>query len=322
MTEITLVKVEDTGSHVITIGSGFYLIDGKRITVPYNYNKTEIVVTNPYDIRQMTPTAQDSHYENEEGEKLTVDEYSDTVNTLNLKAHKVWDDEEECYNLEFKDLDDEYAKRKFCRKWKVVRATKEVISEPLPVFEQLVRLDTGNEFIQSLYTTAAVGEDVALYIYHRNNATKKIVADCFTKPGMVYTQGASHSQTEGKKIWGNSNHSHIEYVTAFGKYVFTAEKNSVVKGASNMKGTLAALQKQYEADKKYLETIIESGYNIHFRNPEIEGVLLGDVISEISSISSSVSGLDVKQKSLSSHRAINVRIGALLRKLRESAQGS
>jgi hypothetical protein len=163
------------------------------------------------------------------------------------------------------------------------------------------------------------GEDIALALAMETRL--KGITDCVgTHAEYGVNHGASYSQTEGKKIWGNSNHSHLEYITAFGKYVFTAEKNSMVKGANNIKGTLETLQKQYEADKKYLETIIESSYSVHFRNPEITGVLLGDVISEISSISSSVAGLDVKQKSCSSQRTVNAKLAALLKKLRESAQ--
>lgn len=321
--KVILIKIEDTGSNVVKLDTyGEFLIDDKRITIPYNYssNGAELIVDNPYNIRQITSGNYISHFEDNGGNTLSVDDFEAAQNILKAKGHMVYDEDDECENLEFKDLDDEYEYRKFNRKWLKKYKTRESISEPFPVFEQLVKLDTGNEFITSLFTTQKVSEDQVLYNYHRNSATKKIVSDCFTKLGMEFKSGCSYGATEGKKVWGNSSHSHLEYVVAFGKYVFSGDKVSFVKGANDIKGTLESLNKQYQSDKKYLETIIESNYATHFRSPQIDGVLLGDVVIELSSIASSVSGLDVKQKSSSSQRAVSNKISTLLMKLREVAQ--
>ncbi len=316
-TNIKAVKIKDTGATVVQLSRGTWLVDDKECTID-SWNGMEVVVQDPKSIKFKYETTSIDHYKDKEGNTITVDEYEQECGQLSSKGY--YDEDSTC-GYSFGNLGDEFKFRLFKRTWTNV-CVKSVEWLPVTIEESFIQLKTDNPFITSMYTTVDLKhKDCLLYEYDRRAATKNIVAECFTRLGMVYVDGISYSKTEGQKVWGNSNNRHLEYVVAFNRYIFSGDKSQLVCGASPIKGTLESLLATYNADKNYLETIIESGYNVHFRNPEIMGVLLGDVISKISSVLSSTRDLNVKQSSTNSHRNLITKLSDLLGELHKAAKG-
>lgn len=178
--------------------------------------------------------------------------------------------------------------------------TKETVeySSPWLVDRTHIRQDTGNPYIQAGFLTGKA--DVPLYSYSRNNAVAGMMAEKFKSLGMVFQKGTSYGGTEGKHTWSNSEHSGLEYVVAFGKYIFNKQILPNTRG--EFKGSFDHLDKIYQEDKKWIESHIQTLYNLHFRNEAASGVLLSEVNDKLKAVLTYVNTLDVKVKSETSKR--------------------
>ena len=132
------------------------------------------------------------------------------------------------------------------------------------------------------------------------------MAEKFKSLGMVFQKGTSYGGTEGKHIWSNSEHSGLEYVVAFGKYIFN--KQILPKSRGEFKGSFEYLDKIYQEDKKWIESHIQTLYNLHFRNEAASGVLLSEVNDKLKAALTYVNTLDVKVKSETSKRSALAKI--------------
>jgi hypothetical protein len=110
---------------------------------------------------------------------------------------------------------------------------------------------------------------------------------------MKFEKGVSYGATNNKYIWGNSEHSCIQYVVAFGTYIFSKRYERV----SANRGTLDNMINSYENDKKNIEKIMKDTYIIHFneKNINVEKFIkkLDDIKSNINKISPRVKDRDI-----------------------------
>lgn len=301
------ISIDDLGVVVVKLPTGTYLIDGEIVVSEYSYNQAqrEIAVKDLENIRTISTVAHKTHYVSESGETLAVDDYQEQL--IELSKYSTFDGADEDEHT-WDSLEDEFAYRKFKQTWKAVYKKETVYSEPMLVDKTHIRQDTGNPYIVAGYLTGRA--DVPLYSYSRTQAMSRLVSDKFKSLGMDFVKGVSYSSTEGKKVWGNSDHSGLEYLVAFGKYIIG--KNLVSKTRGEFKGSLEQLQKTFQEDKKWIEDLIQTHYNLHFRNESASTILLSEVYNGVKTCLNYVNTMDVKVKSETSKRSAVQQLTKLL----------
>lgn len=301
------VSIDDLGVVVVKLPTGTYLIDGEVVVSEYSYNQAqrEIAVKDLENIRAISTVAHKTHYVSESGETMAVDDYQEQL--IKLSKYSTFDGADEDEHT-WDSLEDEFAYRKFKQTWKAVYKKETVYSEPMLVDKTHIRQDTGNPYIVAGYLTGRT--DVPLYSYSRTQAMYHLVSEKFKSLGMDFVKGVSYGGTEGKKVWGNSDHSGLEYLVAFGKYIIG--KNLVAKTRGEFKGSLEQLQKTFQEDKKWIENLIQTHYNLHFRNESASTMLLSEVYNGVKTCLNYIDTMDVKVKSETSKRSAVQQLTKLL----------
>ena len=307
---LKVISIDDLGINIVELPAGTYLVDGEVVSHSgwNSYNtKHQISAKEIENIRSIhkrnilvgyVPTT-----EGITDDVLSVEGYNDFINQLRNSYT-----EDEDGDKDWNSLDDEFAYRKFVAQWKPKYKEETTYSEPLLIDRSHIRQDSGNPYIVAGFLTGR--SDVPLYSYNRSSAVASLLAKKFESLGMEFKEGLSYGATEGKKLWSNSTHSGPEYVTAFGKYIIG--KNLVPKTRGEFKGSFEYLENIYKEDKKWIEDLIQVGYNLHFRNEGASTVLLGEVYSGIKTCINYVNTMDVKVKSETSKRSALMQLNKLL----------
>lgn len=277
METIKCLNVDDV--FLMKLPGGTYKVDGEIVTAPYGGLEIQCESDVIVKVSQNNIT---SHYENGEGEKMSVEEHDKTLAELKSKGEDDGD-----YGYTFENPDDNYAYYTFVKSW--VRCLRDVIgySDPLPIEKKPLTCDTGNEFITPIISFSVNG---GVYQYNRSGACMKAAQDTFKELGMTFGGKLDYGETKKDKVWGNSDHSHMRYITAFGTYLFS-EKYST--GTAD-KGDLARMTARYNADTKFIRTRIRSMYAAHFNGASID---IKEYRNKLSAIKSMVSKIDPKKKS-------------------------
>lgn len=316
---IKVVSIDDLGVNIVELPYGVYLIDGEVVSNTgygsYN-NKHQVSAKDFENVRSITTTNILVGYvptvDGITDDILAVEEYNEFLSMLKLGC-----DEDEDGEMHWSTLDDEFAYRKFCSQWKPKYRQEVSYSEPLLIDRSHIRQDSGNPYIVAGYLTGRT--DVPLYSYSRTNAVAALLAKKFESLGMEFKEGLSYGATEGKKVWSNSNHSGLEYVTAFGKYIIG--KNNLAKTRGEFKGSFEYLEAIYKEDKKWIEDLIQVGYNLHFRNEAASSVLLSEVRQGVKTCLTYVNTMDVKVKSETSKRSAVAQLNRLLESIDKEILG-
>ena len=307
---LKVISIDDLGVNIVELPRGNFLVDGEVVSnTGYNsYNsKHQIAAKDVENVRSVcTRNTLVGYVPTTEGitdDVLSVEGYNDFINQFRNSYT-----EDEGGDKDWNSLDDEFAYRKFVAQWKPKYKEETTYSEPLLIDRSHIRQDSGNPYIVAGFLTGR--SDVPLYSYNRSNAVASMLAKKFESLGMEFKEGLSYSQTEGKKLWSNSTHSGLEYVTAFGKHIIG--KNLVPKTRGEFKGSFEHLENIYKGDKKWIEDLIQVGYNLHFRNEGASTVLLGEVYSGLKTCINYVNTMDVKVKSETSKRSALAQLNKLL----------
>lgn len=308
---LKVVSIDDLGINIVELPAGTFLVDGEVVShAGWNsYNtKHQISVKDIENVRAVnTENVLVGYIPVQEGitdDVLSVEGYNDFVKELRSAADYSDDDGEIVWN----NLEAEFAYRKFVAQWKPKYKTETIYSEPLLIDRTHILQDTGNPYIKAGFLTGEA--KTPLYSYSRTNAVADLMAKKFESLGMERKEKLSYSQTEGKKVWSNSDHSGLEYVTAFGRYIMS--KPNLPKTRGEFKGSLEHLTKIYEEDKKWIEDLIQVGYNLHFRNEGASTVMIKEVHDGLRTCLSYVNTLDVKVKSETSKRSAIAQINKLI----------
>lgn len=306
---LKVISIDDLGINIVELPAGTYLIDGEVVSHggwnSYNSSR-QISVKDVENVRTIH-------------KQKVLSEYTSTLDGVTSNLSKEDFDKfksallvnctvDEDGDIDWTDLDSEFAYRKFISMWKPVYTELTEYSEPLLIDRTHIRQDTGNPYIVAGFLTGR--SDVPLYSYNRSSAIASLLAKKFESLGMEFKEGISYGATEGKKVWGNSTHSGLEYVKAFGKYIIGKDKVSKTRG--EFKGSFEHLEKIYKEDKEWIENLIQVGYNLHFRNTEASSVLLSEVNSSVKTCINYVNTLDVKAKSETSKRGALAQLNNLL----------
>lgn len=307
---LRVISIDDLGVNIVELPHGNFLVDGEVVSnTGYNSynNKHQIAAKDIENVRSIStrnilveyiPAVDDGS-----NDHMSVETYNRIKAELKINCT-----EDEDGDIDWSDLDSEFAYRKFVSFWKPVYKEETTYSEPLLIDRSHIRQDSGNPYIVAGFLTGR--SDVPLYSYSRANAVASLLAKKFESLGMEFKEGLSYGATEGKKVWSNSTHSGLEYVTAFGKYIIG--KNLVPKTRGEFKGSFEYLENIYKEDKKWIEDLIQVGYNLHFRNEGASTVLLGDVYSGLKTCINYVNTMDVKVKSETSKRSAIAQLNKLL----------
>ena len=307
---LKVISIDDLGVNIVELPHGNFLVDGEVVSnTGYNSynNKHQIAAKDVENVRSISTLSILVEYvpavDDGSNDKMSVEAYNRIKAELKINCK-----EDEDGDIDWNDLDSEFAYRKFVSFWKPVYKEETTYSEPLLIDRSHIRQDSGNPYIVAGFLTGR--SDVPLYSYSRSNAVAALLAKKFESLGMEFKEGLSYSQTEGKKVWSNSTHSGLEYVTAFGKYIIG--KNLVPKTHGEFKGSFEYLENIYKEDKKWIEDLIQVGYNLHFRNEAASSVLLGEIHAGVKTCINYVNTLDVKVKSETSKRSAIAQLNKLL----------
>lgn len=316
---LKVISIDDLGVNIVELPHGNFLVDGEVVSnTGYNsYNsKHQIAAKDVENVRSVyTRNILVGYVPTTEGitdDVLSVEGYNDFISQFRNSYT-----EDEDGDKDWNSLDDEFAYRKFVAQWKAKYKEETTYSEPLLIDRNHIRQDSGNPYIVAGFLTGR--SDVPLYSYSRSNAVASLLAKKFESLGMEFKEGLSYSQTEGKKVWSNSTHSGLEYVTAFGKYIIG--KNLVPKTRGEFKGSFEYLENIYKEDKKWIEDLIQVGYNLHFRNSGASSVLLSEVSAGVKTCINYVNTMDVKVKSETSKRSALAQLNKLLESINKEILG-
>lgn len=251
------INFEDKNIKFVLLPIGRYLIDGEVIN-NNTHTKIEVKVKNEKDIREIEETKIVDYYLHvDTKEKITNEEYNSKINQLLEKSYYDYDVDEQIFTT----LEDEYAYKKFKSLYKPIYKIIQTFSEPLKVEMKIYQYDTGNKFIKNCFLNGNSSYD--LYVYNQHDAWIDIVEKCFKELKFEYIPNCDYVYTKDKKVWGNSTHSCIRYVTAFGGYVFDDRFDSPNRC---IYGTLEDLKERYKRDYDRIRDVIIMKYNKAYKD--------------------------------------------------------
>lgn len=282
-----MVDIKDIGIKYVLLPRGKYLIGDEVVQIDGYYDK-KVQIRDCVDVRKITETTVVTKYVKGE-EEMSIDTYEELKSKL-LK-NRIYNDYDEVY--EWEDLESEFEYKKLTTYWKPIYKSVQEFSDPLKVMElKEIEYNTGNKYIKNLFFNGDKNGDISLYVYDRPRAREEIVYKIFKELGFEYEHGISHLGTEGKKVWGNSSHSVIRYVVAFGKYIFNDSWGSEF----TPRGTLEDLKKMYEDDYNSIKKIIMTHYNRTFGKIDEKNFDFVKLLDNLSSLKNTITSIDSKVK--------------------------
>lgn len=300
------INFEDKNIKFVLLPIGRYLIDGEVVN-NNTHTKIEVKVKNEKDIREIEETKIVDYYLHvDTKEKITNEEYNSKINQLLEKSYYDYDVDEQIFTT----LEDEYAYKKFKSLYKPIYKIIQTFSEPLKVEMKTYQYDTGNKFIKNCFLNGNSSYD--LYVYNQHDAWIDIVENCFKELKFEYIPNCDYVYTKDKKVWGNSTHSCIRYVTAFGGHVFDDRFDSPNRC---IYGTLEDLKERYKRDYDRIRDVIIRKYNKVYKDIDPKKVDYKKVIEELYRINGFVNDIGVKKQSIEKQKGAISRIDKLIQYL-------
>lgn len=307
-----VINIEDKGVKFVLLGSGTYLIDGKIVNVD-GCNKSKVKVIDETNIKKVSEDSIIIYYLNTEDEsKLSEFEYNNKVREL-LKS-KSYKDEYDEYG-EWDSLESEFGYRKFKETYKPIRKIIQTFSKPLKVELVNINDSTNNKFIKNCFLNG--GSVFDLYEYNQNDAWLNIVSECFNEFKMQFVGNVYHANTKDKKVWGNSEHSCIRYVTAFGSYIF----DDRFKNPCLLRGTLGEMNSRYEHDRNTIRKIIRTKYNSHFGKIDEDKIDFKKILNDLYSLRGNINSIESKKVTWGEQNKSNKKINEIIEYLESKFEG-
>lgn len=297
-----VIDFEDKNIKYVILDSGKYLIDDEVVNVD-RYGTQRVKVKDEKNIRKIyTDTVVDHYLNIETNEKISEYDYNKKISEMLENADL--DEYDGAYK--WKTLEDEYAYKKYKSIHKLIHKNIQTISDPFLVEIVKSTYDTKNEFITNAFLNGSSGCD--LFEYNQSKAWLNIVVECFNELHMEFNDDCGYIDTKSKKIWGNSSHSCIRYVVAFGGYVF----NDEFKNPRMLKGTLSDMQNRYNHDKNKIRKIIKTKYNIHFGKIDEDNVDFSKVLNSLYSLRGRINDIESKKATWNVQNRANKDINDLI----------
>lgn len=270
------IHFTDQNYYELTLTRGNYLIDGEAIHVE---STSSYRVESLDDIRRVSINTIISKYSNGEV-TISKEDYLNRKNKLNPNEG------------EFDTLEEEYEYKKFLQLWSPIYMDVETISEPITVPKVITSLvDTGNKFVVGTMYNNQLTDS---FTYNRIAACTDIITKKFDSLGFVFKGDVNYGETKNQKIWGNSTHSGLRYVTAFGGYLL----NDSWK-VNSTRGTIDKCLTQYEADKKDLEKIIQLQYDLNYGQVNLDRDIIKELHTNLTQLLGNIRSIDYKKSGYS-----------------------
>ena len=241
-------KLEPVKIHALQLLNGGYLIElpsGKHLLngVETYLNGKPATFDSLPDIKQISTYSELTHYTNKTGESLTVDEYESRLRPLKLKGfHEDMDDDNE---LEFAELEDEYAYRKFIRDWSEHRIIRQSI-ERVYDFEIIPEITSTSPHILPM---RHFGKDLTkgMFVYQRNSAAES----AFYEFGKKYGYTLVDKNAKPKSTECQMGFNGLRYAKIGETYAFT--ESDEMKFKRDFVGNYADCEDMLKSDRTYVE---------------------------------------------------------------------
>lgn len=285
MNVIKVRKFED--GHYFQLPKGEYLVNDKPLKIE-NYNEKLYSKESPI-IKEVSSEKEITGYTNGE---MTISNVNYLDAKYELEAKGTHDEDG---HLDFEDLEDEFNYKKFLKIWTPKDKKDIVIGKPLLIDVRQEQKQV-NPYIKNAFFHIGQEFDksAGTYGYARERALKYFCAQRFSKLGLEFKAGLDYKATENEKYWSNSEHSGIEYVIAFGTYVFTQSRFKKSQSPSVCFGESDFLLARYESDKKDIEDIINNLYAQKSRS--LKRGSIDKLVKDINSAMETVLSIESKQK--------------------------
>lgn len=291
--QIELWEQTPTTSYV-ELPSGIYIIDGERITLS-GYNNKHIVDT-PKSIQKEITKKVITHYASTETQDtISVEDYNKQNNLLENKGYYCEDE----YYTKFYNLDDEFAYRKFMKKWEAVR----VETTELHDMEIVLHEDLGqpNKFIVPMKKLNGNLKDTQ-YQYLRSAH----IVHCVTEALKVFDKKLKH---DGK----------LEFSKVDGSFLTIMIKGlkKYERGANFVTDTLEGSLVRYNTVEEDINKIIKIYYLSKISAESVVSAdelikTLSDVYTEVSRIDSKQRTADVKVNTLTKIKTLQDKLEKLV----------
>ena len=289
------------GSVVIELPRGHYLVDGVAFNVESYNSKDTLTVDKVPTIQRVEDKNVIYAYQNVETlEQITFDQYFDMQKTILEKRIMIGQNEYDCDEYSWKNIDDRLEYEKFKLIWRALSKTfTDVISE----YEVTIidRIYSDNEYI---IPTHHLGKPITENLFSYQASVVSMTHDIAKKHGYVFT-GKNEEMTPF--TYSIPTHSGIRYLQISNKYVC----NDNMK-FNPMTGTYEECLNAYKKHYEMIENLFLEDKN---KNIILTALKAKEILDEVRSIRSQFNKIDYKTKTASNYRLTSNYLDNLVKKL-------
>jgi hypothetical protein len=259
------------GGYMIELPTGHHRINGveKHLTGDVA-TFDELPKLEKISVKHLT-----THYSNVSGEQLSVDDYNKKLEELKSKGHYI----DNCSELKFDNLDDEYAFKKFVKEWIENQVIKTVV-ETTYEFEVIPEIKSSSVYIVPM---RHFGKDITknAFVLHRQFAAEAAFLEFAKKYGYKVV-GKNEEPRENECQMGFNA---LRYSRIGKSYVFRGSD----RFESNFIGDYDSCEEIMQSDRDYIEQtfLVELNANKKFKDETTIKTIL-DKVESIQAIFKSV----------------------------------
>lgn len=259
----------DLNTYLLTLSRGEYRIGDTDISVQQN-RKVELDRVDNILLKSTKTVT--THYRSETGEELSVADYMSQWSILDEAYDNL-------YVGSWDSLESEFAMRKFKETWKPVQKTEEQLTPVIVDVEDIVK--SRNVYIRHSWYLGHNTPQV--YYYYRQDAMLALLEELMNELGQVRVKHYHGGQPEDGQWCADG----LRFAKAFGGYICPTSLQNVDK-TSNMRGSLADLEEQYEKDKNALDTAVRAAYNLKYGRAHVSLERFRDRFRKASALASKI----------------------------------
>jgi hypothetical protein len=260
------IYVEDSNLYVVKLPHGEYMVDGEAVKVE-SYGGMEVQLDSVDDIRKVSFVSVPVAMVGDKGQ-ITLDEYEELKKDIPTPT--------ECGDYD--SLEDEFKARKFNMQWRTLTKQVTQLSDPIPVAVDKVMFDTGSKYITPIWSTSNLDDtNVSMVMV----SSRSYVIDRIQELCKQYDLTCQ-----------NSN-SGTDFIKVQGDYIFGSGKGL---GSPAYRTSFELAKAKLEDLDELLQVKIKGVAAKHRGLVGIDGPNLLIVRNMVNEISSSVVGIDSKQK--------------------------
>jgi hypothetical protein len=285
------------GGYMIELPKGHHRIDGvEKYLVGDVATFDELPELEKISVKYLT-----THYFNANGDQLSVDDYNKKLDELKSKGYYI----DDC--LEFLNLDDEYAFKKFSKEWVANQVIKTIV-ETRYEFEVIPEIKSSSVHIVPM---RHFGKDLTknAFVLYRYAAAEAAFYEFAKKYGYEIVS----KNSEPKKNECQMGYNGFRYAKIGKSFIFS--DSDVTKFNSNFVGDYDSCEKTMQSDRDYIEQkfLLEVNANKKFEDE----TTIKTILDKVESIRTMFRNIDYKNASRHQYGATQNAISELSRILTE-----